>query len=124
MKKTIIILTALLVGFLAAGEAPSLKPFNRKIYVVGVGNARIIYRIPGEPISAPARVEIYIACGQSRKERLLKSFEICELEDYHYEPDDKSLVIKFSTGQVEQETGEVSCESGNPEKVGLDVCDQ
>lgn len=121
--RTLLFLTLLVFGFQNFADEPAAKPFNRKIYVAGVGNARVVYRIPGEPISSPAKFEVYISCGRSKSERLLRAFGMCELEDYHFDAENKSIVIKFTQGRVDQDTGETFCDNTREEEIGLDVCD-
>lgn len=120
--KSLTYLILITFGFAVFSQNAKLKNFTQKIYVVGVGQARISYRYFGEPISRPAKFEVFMTCLKSKQERQVKVFDICSWEDYHYEPTTKTLVLKLISGRVQPDTGQVECDQVDDEEIDLDIC--
>jgi hypothetical protein len=86
-----------------AEDAPQTgytQPFEKKFDVRSVGEVRISYLTGGEPVSEPARVELWVRCKGSTQEKLVESLRICSLTKFVYEKDVKLLTLSYIYGRV------------------------
>jgi hypothetical protein len=87
------------------------KDFEKKFDTGNGGKVRMYYRISGEPVTAPARIEIYVKCKGEKEETLIETIRICHLKKYTYEKSVHLLTLAYVFGRVdESSTGQCDAE--------------
>ncbi len=117
--RNLILITLLISGLGSFAEITNPKLKNVQFDIRDIGHLRIKYDAPGEPIVQPERVQILITCKNSNHEYRFKIFRLCNWENYSYEPETKMLTLKFSSGRVDMNTGEVVCDQFDENRVDL-----
>jgi hypothetical protein len=91
-----------------ATSGEELAEFRKEINA-GIGTVKLSYRIPGEPISKPATLELSVLCTDAEGDFKIEDLSMCALKDYHFESKVKLLTVRFSIGRVD-EGGKVHCD--------------
>ena len=112
------IFSALLI-FTFAADA-TVKSFD----VRGVGQVTIEHQTPGEPVSAPERVTVKVKCKRSGKTIQLGLYRLCRLELQEFDQEEMKIRLRFLSGRVVFNSGEVVCDRVDEHALNLiGICD-
>lgn len=79
-----------------------LTDFEKSSTIPGGGNVRIQYQFTGEPVSAPARLRIYVKCKASKEETLFQTLKMCHLTRLNFDQGLSLLTTHFVVGRIDE----------------------
>lgn len=76
------------------------QDFVKNIDATGVGKLRVEYKDYGDPVSAPANLNVFLKCDGSKKEILVSHLGMCMVRSYQYVKEDKTLKLAVMKERV------------------------
>lgn len=89
------------VGLSSFAHSADMDPFEKTITVRSVGDVRLVYKSPGEPMIAPSHFEIWVKCSGSDEEVRVQHVGMCELRNYEYDQKVRLLTLNYVTAEVD-----------------------
>lgn len=123
MKRIGLLFSGAVISLLVAAAPRPETNKNARFNVPGVGVVRLVHSEPGEPISQPERLEVFVTCQGAKDAARIAVFRMCAFDGFDFEAGTKTLVVKLKYGRVEPKAGDVICDQFDMRPVELaQVC--